>query len=158
MGGFGSLISFIGHCCTLLARLDEVYAAQEYEIRRLPESFQPAGNQPYFDVQEFSQLLFPANKQRCFAERAGLHRGGSSAHRTMVHSATVCVCAVPYITTSGMLVRSGALDPLLANRLEKQGRSSILVISSDGKGYDEHQFVHFCRIAAVAARATRFNS
>jgi hypothetical protein len=56
------LILFIGHCCGLLARLDELYAAHEHEIRRLPESFQPSGDQPYFDFQEISQLAFPAKK------------------------------------------------------------------------------------------------
>ena len=96
MGAWDPLIPFIGPCRRLLAGLDKVYAAQEYEIWRLPESFQPSGNQPYFDVQEIGQLAFPAKQQRCFAERPGVHTGVCCAHRKMVHSAIVCVCAVPY--------------------------------------------------------------
>jgi hypothetical protein len=99
MGAWHPLIPFIGDYRHLLAGFDKVYAAQEYEIWRLPESFQPPGNQPNFDVQEFGQLAFPAKQQRCLAKRPGVHTGVSSAHRKMVHSAIVSVCAVPYIAT-----------------------------------------------------------
>jgi hypothetical protein len=54
------IVSSIRRCGRLLSELDLVSAARKYEIRRVPESFEPSGNQPFLDFQELGELLLPA--------------------------------------------------------------------------------------------------
>src|SRR5688572_26414952 len=91
------LISFLHHRGSQLSGRDQLGAAQEYVVWRVPETFDPSGKQPCFDVQEFSQLPFSTNQQGCCVKR--LHV--SSIHRIMLVTSTACVCSASHITTSG---------------------------------------------------------
>ena len=62
MAGFDPAVCFIGPLRRVHGGIDLFSAARHYEIRRMPESFEPSGNQPFLDNQESGELLRPAEK------------------------------------------------------------------------------------------------
>ena len=100
------IVSYIAHCSHLLSGLDLASAAREDEIRRVPESLEPSGNQPFLDVEELGELPLPAKKQSCLAEREDVRSGVSCLHQLMVTTAVAYVCTTSHIAASGL--REGA--------------------------------------------------